>query len=59
MRFKVGDQWFQLEPGRPIMVELTEEDKRNIANMDPKATKYAVFHDDERATKEEKLAWMQ
>lgn len=58
MRVKVGDQWFQCEPGQPVMIELAEGDKRNIANMHPDATRYAIFEDDDGWSNEEKLAWM-
>ena len=43
MRVKVGDDWFEGACGRPIMVELTKQDKLNIANMNPEATRYAIF----------------
>lgn len=58
MRIKVGDQWFQCEPGQPIMVELTDGDRRNIANMHPDATRYAIFEDDDGWSNEQKFAWM-
>lgn len=58
MRVKIGDKWFSCELGQPIMVELTPGDKTNIANMHPNAKRYAVFHDDEPTTKDEKFAWM-
>lgn len=56
MRVKVGSEWFEAKDGQPIMVELSEADKTNIANMAPEATKYAVFDDNQ--TSDEKLAWM-
>ncbi|WP_202306484.1 hypothetical protein [Mesorhizobium sp. L-8-10] len=40
------------------MVELTDGDKRNIANMHPEATRYAVFEDDDGWSNEQKFAWM-
>lgn len=58
MRIKVGNQWFQCEPGQPVMVELTDGDKRNIANMHPDATRYAIFEDDDGWSNEQKFAWM-
>lgn len=58
MRVKYGDQWFECEPGKPLMVELTEGDKRNIANMHPDATKYACFDDSDATTADETRAWM-
>ena len=57
MRVKHGDQWLECELGKPLMVELTEADKRNIANMHPDATKYALFGEGDMTT-EEKQAWM-
>ena len=49
MRIKVGDEWHEAEPGKPIMVELTERDKHNLSNMflnQSVSDKYALFHDD-------------
>lgn len=45
MRVKVGDRWFEPAKGVPVMIELTEGDKRNIAAMEPAATRYAVLVD--------------
>jgi len=42
----------------PIMVILTSQDKINIANMLPTATKYAQFPDELKMTKEEMIKWM-
>jgi hypothetical protein len=56
MRVKVGNEWFEAKEGQPIMIDLSEADKANIANMAPEATKYAVFDDNQ--TSDEKLAWM-
>lgn len=60
MRVKVGDQWFGAEPGKPIMIEVTQQDKDNIQNMVPGATKYAVFTDDDEAFPDNAtmFAWM-
>lgn len=58
MKIKVGDQWFECAPGQPIMVVLAEQDKKNIANMHPDATRYAIFEDDDGMTVEDKHAWM-
>ena len=46
MKIKVGDEWFDCEVGLPVMVELTKQDKINIANMLPECTKYAIFPDE-------------
>lgn len=59
MRVKVGNQWFQCEPGQPIAVELSTRDRLNIANMAENATRYASFHDgDKDDPVETKMAWM-
>lgn len=56
MRIKIGDTWYTETPEQPIMVELTDADKSNIASMPPGRTKYAVFDDD--LTDEQRLDWM-
>lgn len=58
MRIKIGKKWFACSPEQPIMVELTETDKRNIANMAESATCYAMFDSADTMSKEDKLAWM-
>lgn len=58
MRVKVGNDWFQCEPNRPLMVELSDSDKANIAAMHDDATLYAVFDDSDQTSAEEKLRWM-
>lgn len=58
MRVKVGDEWHAVESGKPIMVELTDADRRNIAAMLPEATKYACFDDSAPLSPDEKFAWM-
>lgn len=59
MRVKVGDTWYEVTLDTPIMVELTEADKRNINSMHPSATKYAEFHDDTPLNREERQEWME
>lgn len=60
MRVKVGDTWYEATFAQPIMVELTDVDKANIANMLPTATRYAIFDDDhELQSVEDKMAWME
>lgn len=49
MRVKIGDDWFDATPSQPIMIELTEQDKRNIINIS----------DLDVRTTEEKLEWME
>jgi hypothetical protein len=58
MRFKVADTWYEAKPGQPIMVELTDQDKRNILSMVFDGTKYAVFDENNELTKEDKFKWM-
>lgn len=59
MRIKIGSQWFDVGHMQPIMVELTEEDKRNIANMPPDQNRYAQFSNTDLTTDQTRLAWMQ
>ena len=58
MRVRVGDEWFECAPGRPIMVELSDNDKENIRNMPSEARMYAVFDDIDGLTVDEMRAWM-
>jgi hypothetical protein len=44
MKVKIGDKIYDAE-NEPILVILTEQDKENIKNMLPSATKYCVFPD--------------
>lgn len=59
MRVKIGDDWFGATPDQPIMIEMNDQDKRNIRNMHPDATKYAIFSDLDERTREEKMKWME
>lgn len=59
MRVKIGAQWHEVDPTSAIMIELTAADRANIANMVPDATKYAVFHDADERSVEQKRAWME
>ncbi len=56
MQVKVGDTVYSSED-QPIMVILTDDDKRNIANMLPECTKYAMFQND-WGDEKAKLSWM-
>ena len=42
MRIKVGDTWYNGKDV-PVMIELSESDKTNIANMLQSATKYCDY----------------
>ncbi len=44
MWVKVGKKVYSGDV-EPVMVILSEKDKENIANMDPKATKYCEYPD--------------
>lgn len=59
MRIKIADKWYEVDIDQPIMIELTDKDKENIRNMSSSATKYAIFHDLEPKTIEQKWAWME
>lgn len=56
MKIKVNDQVFDADE-QIVMVILSEQDKKNIANMDPKATKYCVYPIDKYPV-DEVRAWM-
>ena len=61
MRVKVGDEWFEAEPGRPIMVELTEDEKETIGSLPASRDRLAMFAKNdlgERPDPEQSLAWM-
>ncbi len=58
MRVKVGNEWFEVTPDAPIMVELTDQDKKNIANMHRSCSKYACFDDYDSKDEDEHYAWM-
>ncbi len=57
MRVKIGSQWFEAEPGRPLMIELDDGDKALIRHMDPRSHQLAYFNEPDM-TAEQKLAWM-
>lgn len=59
MRIKIGSDWFECKRGQPIMVELDVNDKFNISNMHPDATKYALFDDADQMSVPEKREWME
>lgn len=42
MRVKIGNKWHDSEK-EPIVIELTDEDKRNIENMHPLMDKYCSY----------------
>jgi len=44
MRVKVGETWYDGEECA-VMVELTDKDRENIANMSPVCNRYCVYPD--------------
>jgi hypothetical protein len=56
MRIKVNDIWYDGEV-QPIMVQLTENDKKNILVMPTECTRYAEFPD--TYSKEDIKKWME
>jgi len=58
MRVKVGDQWHEVTAQTAICIEMSAADRTNILNMDPDATKYAVFADEDPRDRDAKLKWM-
>ena len=58
MRVKINDKWHDVLPNKSIMIQLSDADKRNIANMHPDADRYACFHDDDVMTSTERHYWM-
>jgi hypothetical protein len=44
MKVKIGDKIYNASE-EPIMLILTQEDRKNIENMAPDATKYCAFPD--------------
>lgn len=57
MRIKVNDTWFTIQDG-PLMIELTEQDKKNIQNMAPTCFKYCIWTKGFEGQEEEVLEWM-
>lgn len=55
MKVKIGNSVFDGEK-QPVMVILSPEDKENIANMSPEASKYASYPEDSDPRKIEN--WM-
>ena len=58
MRVKIGDTWHSPTPGCPIMVELEDLDKENIAGMSREMSMYACFHEDDGRGKIAMFDWM-
>jgi len=58
MRVKIGASWHEVSAQKAIMVEFSEADLRNVANMAPGARFYGQFDPADERTPDEKLAWM-
>lgn len=61
MKVKVGDVVYESTKDQPIMVILTDQDKKNITAMHPEATRYAIFSDESGGKypdKKSQFAWM-
>ena len=57
MKVKVGDVVYDVEKV-PVMVILSDADKRNITDMPPEATRYASFPLDSPLDPEKIQRWM-
>ena len=58
MRVKIGDTWYDSEDYDAIMLQLSDKDKENIANMLPECDKIAFFKRD-KFTEDEINEWME
>lgn len=58
MRVKVGNTWYDCQPGQPIMVELTDAEKRDLKNLPTDATRYALFARQDTFNKGTMKDWM-
>jgi hypothetical protein len=56
MKVKVGDKIYDGDK-KPVMIILTDEDKKNIANMLPECTRYCEFPEEGYSVEEIK-EWM-
>jgi len=58
MKVKVGNNIYSGDK-EPVMVILTDKDKKNIAKMLPQAKKYCEYPDDAFENNNEVLRWME
>lgn len=63
MRVKIGNRWYEPRRGRPIMIVLSDDDKKDMAPMfdpDDGQEKFAVFVHGDPAfpSTEAQRAWM-
>jgi hypothetical protein len=59
MRVKIGDTWYDAKD-QPVMIEIDDIQRKQIASMDPEATRYCVYDDawKEGHTAEEIMNWI-
>lgn len=57
MRVKIGRTWHDASD-QAICIDLSAQDKENIANMHPDCDKYASFPDACKMTPDEMREWM-
>ena len=58
MRLKVGSKWHEASVEKPIMIELADEDKKNISAMGDDGDRYACFDGGDGRTIPERRLWM-
>lgn len=49
MKIKIGDKIYDSEK-QPVMIIISEEEKKQISNMAKEATKYCIYPDNEEWT---------
>lgn len=57
MMIKIGNDWVVFD-GKPVMLLLTEEDKKQIGAMPEGADRYAKYDDDTFESSEDVHTWM-
>ena len=58
MKVKIGDKIYD-SAEEPVMVILTDGDKKNIANMLPECSKYCSYPDDTFKSDDDAYKWME
>ena len=59
LRVKIYDTWHQPNDHICLVIEFDEQDKINIKGMAENCFKYAIFHDEDVRSTEEKFQWME
>lgn len=59
MRVKIGNTWYSAKD-QPLMIEINDVQRKQIATMDPEATRYCVYDDTwkENHSAEEIMQWI-